>query len=197
MTMGRGGVFGKPYQFGMKDPFEQFMPKKPVGTGGVFGGQFDDDPTAMPAPQQPEKRWLEGGKFGWKDGLALALGAIGDARTGRPQTSQMILGSMQQRRQAEERQRLFEQQRKAGLEDYRTQKQIDQEYAAPPKATAFQQDYEYILRNFGPEAAEKFRNNKVDPPEYRQGADGRFYRVEVGQPQVLGSTLPAGWTLGN
>lgn len=37
--------------------------------------------------------------------------------------------------------------------------------------------------------------NRANPPEWRQGADGRFYRVETAQPQVLGSTLPQGWTI--
>jgi hypothetical protein len=109
------------------------LPKRPIGTGGVFNGQFDNDPMAQPQQQmQPQnKRWLEGGKFGWKDGLALALGAIGDARTGRPMTSQLILGSYQQRKQAEERQKLMEQQRQAGLEDYGKKLQMEQQYKTP------------------------------------------------------------------
>lgn len=37
--------------------------------------------------------------------------------------------------------------------------------------------------------------NKANPPLWRQGADGQFYRVETAPPQVLGSTLPQGWTI--
>lgn len=37
--------------------------------------------------------------------------------------------------------------------------------------------------------------NVANPPEWRVGPDGRFYRMETAQPQVLGSTLPQGWTI--
>jgi hypothetical protein len=37
--------------------------------------------------------------------------------------------------------------------------------------------------------------NVANPPLWRQGPDGQFYRVETAQPQVLGSTLPPGWTI--
>lgn len=37
--------------------------------------------------------------------------------------------------------------------------------------------------------------NVANPPLWRQGPDGQFYRVETAQPQVLGSTLPQGWTI--
>lgn len=57
----------------------------------------------MPMPEMtptnlPRQRWLEGGKFTGKDAIGLALGAIGDAFTGRPMATQMVSGAFQQQR---------------------------------------------------------------------------------------------------
>ena len=184
----RGGVFGNPHQFG-GDPLAAFMPKKPIGTGGVFNGQFDDEPTAQ--PQQKKS----GGFFGQGGAGRGIAGTIGDYLLQMSGARPIYAPAMQQKRAMDYQQKLMEQQRQAGREDKMWEWQ--NKPVAAPKATAFQQDYEYILANFGPEEAERFRNNKIDPPEWRQGADGRFYRVETAQPQVLGAELPTGWTIGN
>lgn len=50
-----------------------------------------------------------------------------------------------------------------------------------------------------PEQRAAYQQLQEAKPEYRQGADGQFYRVQVGgaapQPQILGQTLPQGWTV--
>lgn len=38
-------------------------------------------------------------------------------------------------------------------------------------------DYDFIRQNLGEEAAKTFLQNKTDPPQYRQGPDGQFYRI--------------------
>lgn len=166
--------------------------------GGVFGGgpqagyapqrkPWELVPVQHQLPQQPQpqqqQRWLDGGKFKGRDALALALGAIGDAFTGRPVTSQLILGNMQQRRQAEQQQLQAQQQRIEGREDKIWEWQNKPQQAPDP--TTFQRDYQYILETQGPEAAQQYMANKVNPPVWRQGADGQFYRVETAQPQAF------------
>jgi hypothetical protein len=85
----RRGLFGS----GMMPQYGASMPQ---------GMGIQENPMAAMAPEQPKQRWMDGGKFGTKDAIGLALGAIGDAFTGRPMTSQMILGARQDRRQQEQ-----------------------------------------------------------------------------------------------
>ena len=56
-------------------------------------------------------------------------------------------------------------------------------------------DFEFIRQRLGEKEAEEFLRNKANPPVYRVGPDGQFYRVDVAQPQVLGTELPEGWTV--
>jgi hypothetical protein len=114
------------------------------GYGGIFGGPMAGQLSRPPEQKPP--RWLDGGKFKGKDALALALGAIGDAFTGRPMTANLVAGSFQQRRDAEQQQRMMQQQRQAGLEDYRVKKEIDLGYPEPVKPPAIAQEVEWFNR---------------------------------------------------
>lgn len=82
MTMGRGGVFGNPDMYSQRDPFkkrgllnedmvDQYTQNWPtLNMADVPMGQAEEKPTS----------WLQGGeKFGWREGLGLALAGIGDA----------------------------------------------------------------------------------------------------------------------
>lgn len=118
----------------------------PLGGGrfGAFGGRFgkpwEFDPiqhTAASYAQAPEqeekKRWLDGGKFGAKEGIALALGAIGDAFTGRPNTAQFLMHNMAQKKAAER----AEQQRLQSIQDSRDQYMWQRDFDLKnPKPTA-------------------------------------------------------------
>lgn len=55
-------------------------------------------------------------------------------------------------------------------------------------------DYEFIKGNLGEEAATEFLKNKANPPQYRQGADGRFYRIDAAKPPTrpVGQLRPVG-----
>lgn len=66
----RGGMFGR---VGRADP-------SVVSDGAGYGlPQLSGDVVAAGQAPTRSPSWLNGGKFGWKDGLALTIGAIGDA----------------------------------------------------------------------------------------------------------------------
>lgn len=43
-------------------------------------------------------------------------------------------------------------------------------------------DFQFIRQTLGDEAAQEFLRNKANPPAYRVGPDGQFYRVDVATP---------------
>ena len=98
--------------------------------GNPNGLQFNDSELTVPltqtqpmtAPQIPtmpdNRRWMDGGKFTWKDGLGLALGAIGDAFTRQPMTANMVNQSFQHRRALEEAEKQRAADREANRSDW-------------------------------------------------------------------------------
>jgi hypothetical protein len=138
---------------------------------GFGGGTFDMDGTAttpvanlaqpitpIAAPQDDPKRWLEGGKFGWRDGVGLALGAVGDALTQRPVTTSLVHGAFQQNRALKQQ----EQQRQAGLSDWLWKEQYKRNNPEPAAPTALQRNYEF-LSGMDPELGEQYLANSANP----------------------------------
>lgn len=96
------------------------------GFGGIFGSPLTArSVSAFQQPEQKPARFIDGGKFRGKDALALALGAIGDAFTGRPLAAQNLFGSIAARREAEQQQRLAQQKRAADIEDAQRKRQFE------------------------------------------------------------------------
>lgn len=164
-----------------------------AGFGGIFGSPLAAQ--SVNAFQQPEqKRFIDGGKFKGKDALALALGAIGDAFTGRPMTANLVAGSFQQRRDAEQQQRLMQQQRQAGLEDYEAKKKIDLGYPDPPKPPAIAQEVAWF--NSLPPEQQAAASAALD--QLRPIMESTWQGPQVvprPQARVIGPELPPGWTV--
>jgi hypothetical protein len=82
--MGRGGIFGNPdMYFNQNDPMKK---KRGLLDSDMVDSYTQDwatiDPAQVPTGQAEEKpvSYLQGGdKFGWRDGVGLALAGIGDA----------------------------------------------------------------------------------------------------------------------
>lgn len=55
-------------------------------------------------------------------------------------------------------------------------------------------DFEYIRQNLGEDAAKQFLQNKADPPQYRQGPDGQFYRISPTQGASPTTSAPPAFT---
>lgn len=57
-------------------------------------------------------------------------------------------------------------------------------------------DYNFWQSVLSPEEFQKWRQNKIDPPQYRQGADGRFYRIDVAPPGPAPTITEDEWSKG-
>lgn len=139
----------------------------PGPVSGYGGGTFNMDgtqatqpdqtliPQPMPAEQEKDPRWLEGGKFGWQDAAGLALGAIGDALSGQPTTAQMVQGSFQQNRAT----KLAEQQREQSLAD---KLWLAQQKRAEPNPTELERNYDFLSR-MNPDLGQQYITNRANP----------------------------------
>lgn len=181
----------------------------PLGGGGFglfgapkFGKKRFPDFEPMPSPQMPqanqpkEQDWMSGGKMTGRDAAGLALLAIGDA-FGRKGSNN--LGNMLQNRMAmQQQERMAQQQREQGWQDWQRKFDYTQANKAPetPTPTTMQRDYEYIRATQGEEAAKTYIGNKINPPVWRQGSDGQFYRVDTAGGQMPPDTLPADFDFG-
>lgn len=133
MTMGRGGVFGNPDMYlGPKNPFKKrgLLDADPMDQYTRNWQTIDPAqvPTGQAVEEQP-KSWQEGGKFGLKDGIALALAGIGDAfaaeNGANPQVMQGMMANAMKAREAArkaqiaaaERQQVVSALRNQGLND--------------------------------------------------------------------------------
>ncbi|HKR17661.1 hypothetical protein [Rhizorhapis sp.] len=143
--------------------------------GNSRGLQFNDSELAAPliqvqpmtAPQMPtipdNRRWLEGGKFTLKDGLGLALGAIGDAFTRQPMTANMVNQSFQNQRALQQR----EADRKTSMSDWLWKEQWERNNPKPVNNDTAA-DYAFIAQQLGPDAAKAYLQNKTLPPPFVQ-----------------------------
>lgn len=71
-----------------------------------------------------------------------------------------------------------QQKRDEDFQDWQRQYDYQVDHAKPVNNDTVA-DYEYIRQNLGEDAAKQFLQNKADPPQYRQGPDGQFYRIET------------------
>lgn len=138
---------------------------------------------ARPQPGAPKGGFLAPGGAG----RAIA-GTIGDVLLQHNDLAPIYAPTMQlqQQMQAEEQQRQRE--RMEGREDKRW------EWANKPPPTPNNDtvaDYDFIMRTLGPKKAQEYLENKANPPVWRQGADGAFYRVDT-QPNrpAVGTVVP-------
>lgn len=184
LPMKRGGLFGA---------IPQIPTYNTPGTAPDRVGAF------TPAQPQQPLSFLQGGKLTGKDALGLALAGIGDAfgRRGSNNVGMLIGQNMmarQQRDQMAQMEKMRQQQRMEGRED--KQWEWQNRPVEGPDPTTFQRDYQYIMQTQGPQAAAKFMENKINPPVWRQGADGQFYRVDTAGGDLPPDTLPADFDFG-
>jgi hypothetical protein len=146
---------------------------------------YEDAQPAQPA-HAPRRSWFEGGKFGWKDGLALTLGALGDAmqQAGGGQATFLPLLTASRKHQRDLADAAA--QRKADVADWIAKEQWKRANPQPVNNDTVA-DYDFIRSKLGDKAGEEFLRNKANPPVWRQGPDGQFYRVDTPQATSIGA----------
>jgi hypothetical protein len=176
-------------------------PKGLLGNGGMFGHEtpgygdgvpMGQGPAAAPSPQ-PEQG---GGFFKPGGGAQLALAGVSDfidRRQGnRPTAIAGMLAGQQYAQQQAAALAAEQRKRSQGLQDYEAKAQIDAQYAEQ-KPTSLQQNYEWLKQN-NPDEAENYLERMTNNYQYRQGADGRFYRMDIAKPPTkpVGTLRPVG-----
>lgn len=149
---------------------------------GMFGGRA---PQLAPAPQQAPS----GG------GTKRVIGILGDALLGLAGQQGVYAPLMAHQRQMEQNLQLAQQRRQWENDDWR--QRYEYELAHPkPTNNDTAADYAFWQQHLSPEQFETWVQNRVDPPQYRQGADGQFYRVQTAPQTLPPDTLPADFDFG-
>jgi hypothetical protein len=162
---------------------QQVSPLQAYGDGSTPA--MMQQPMSQPMPEeQPAK---------FKPNI---LGVIGDAMQvfGGGQATYMNSVREQQERSELMRQRamMAQQERETGWQDWVKKKEYERANPDPVRNDTVA-DYEFIKQTAGEEAAKQFVMNKANPPEYRQGPDGNFYRVNTQSAPDISQGLPPGF----
>lgn len=141
-----------------------------AGGGGVFGG--GQPPVAAAAPEQPKKG------FDW----GKLIGVLGDSLSivggGQAQYVPNLIDQRNRRQAQEYAEQTYQRRRGDENQDWQLREQWKRDNPAPINNDTVA-DYEFYKRTLTPEQFKTWLQNKVDPPQYRQGADGQFYRINT------------------
>lgn len=169
---------------GLFNPLQQQVPMQ----RGLLGA--DIDPNAQPmtgpaAPIQQKKRGIFGGLFDSPEGsdgfnvnpkLAI-ISQILSGMSGKQSPAYAIWAAQQQQHRAEQ---LAAANRENDFTDWqRKQEWTQQNPTAPNNDTVA--DFNFWKQTLPPEQFNTWLQNKINPPQYRQGPDGQFYRMDTGQ----------------
>lgn len=180
-----GIIYGDQPDFGIPDDGRN-------GRLGTFGFGIDPDTqsavdqyAAMPA--QPKESGFE--RFMGK--AAPLLGVLGDAllaANGRP-LQYAPLRARERQQSLEEAQ--YQLRRADDNADWYARQEWERRNPKPINNDTVA-DYEFWRSKLSPEQFSAYVQNKIDPPQYRQGLDGRFYRMEIAPSLPPAPTKPVG-----
>ncbi|MXO67791.1 hypothetical protein GRI72_02950 [Altererythrobacter marinus] len=174
----RRGLFGAPRDVQMPPIVPQRTPQ------GEYGLGF----------QKPDAKPGLGTRLlgeGWED-KAFAVGGL---MRGDPSGAYMLQQRKDMAAQQAAQTAAEQRKRAADLADWRWKQDYQREN---PGGTALQQNYEW-LRETNPDAADAYLERMTSNYEYRQGPDGRFYRIDIAEQPArpVGGLKPMGGTGGN
>lgn len=163
-----GGKRKKIGLFGTIDPYDT------PGYGDGMGPGVMPQGVPERAQEAPKGIW-NGGKFTARDGIGLALGAIGDGLAqhygGQAMVAPMLMGRIQQRDEMKRAEAQYQRRRQDSLDDWKTQQDYKRQY---PDLTNFQ---------------ENLRAGGIDPRSPEGMRMARDYVDRLGDPNVT-TTLP-------
>lgn len=160
--------------FGASTP-NMISETRPTIAAGGMGGGGNPPAVVAAAPDEPRKG------FDW----GKALGVLGDSLSilGGGQASYVPL--MQQRRlQAAARayaEQQYQRRRADEQQDWEAREQWKRDHPAPVNNDTVA-DYNFWKQTLAPDQFKTWLQNRIDPPQYRQGPDGSFYRINPTAP---------------
>lgn len=155
--------------FGSRVPVKPFQIDGIGGPVDTRGAEMGALPGVSPAILQQDGGFL-GKAAPW-------MGVIGDALLAANNRPAMYTPMIAQQRQQEREQQ-------NAIERWKTQ--FDYERANPkPINNDTANDYAFWQSRLSPEEFAVWRQNKIDPPQYRQGPDGQFYRISPTAPPPI------------
>ena len=172
--------FGGMFPGGMESPYTT----PPI----VAPQRMAEEGAAAPAPEPRKPGFFKPGGAGQYVFAALAdtlARQMDEAPTA-------VAGIMQQQQRAQElaeKQRMASVERENGWQDWLRKKEWEQANPGPVNNDTVA-DYNFIRQTLGDEAGQAFLRNKADPPQYRQGPDGQFYRVSPPVSAPVGKLTP-------
>jgi hypothetical protein len=140
--------------------------------GGFGGGTFDMSGHRLPEPQQAPQSAPK------RNTSQRIAGYIADALAGLAGREGPYAQQLAYEQRVRDQESTYQRRRADEYADW--QKQQEWERANPkPSSNDTVADFNFISQNLGAEAAQEFLRNKANPPAYRVGPDGQFYRVDV------------------
>lgn len=174
--------------FGMnRKPKGLFAQPRVMGAGILPGDQPDYGMGDFPAvPQEVPHNYAQNGNAGKKRGglfgtgiqLRDVVGIAGDAVAINRGMTPMFAQSQQQERLAKQKALLAEQEAQRERAEWIFREQWKRENPAP-RVNDTEADYAFWQSKLTPEEFAVWKKNRVSPPVWRQGEDGRFYQMET------------------
>ena len=158
-------------------------PERPWGQprrGGLFGASAQPRDMPMTANAQPmaPKKGFDWGKL---------IGVLGDSLSiaggGAPQYVPNLIDQRNRRQAMDYAEQTYQRRRGDEMADWQARQEYERRNPKPVNNDTVA-DYQFIVQNLGEEAGKEFLKNKANPPQYRQGPDGQFYRIDVAPGQM-------------
>lgn len=175
-----GGNRKKIGLFGTIDPYDT------PGYGDGMGPGVMPQGVPEQAQEAPKGIW-NGGKFTARDGIGLALGAIGDGLAqhygGQAMVAPMLMGRIQQRDEMKRAEAQYQRRRQDAMTDWQTQQKWERDNPKPVNNDTVA-DYNFIRQTLGDQSARDYLSNKTLPPPFVQrNSDGTSTLYPQGLPR--------------
>ena len=148
-------------------------PLAPRRRGGLFGASAQLPDMPMTATAQPQKKGFDWGKL---------IGVLGDSLSiaggGAPQYVPNLIDQRNRQQAQAYAEQQYQRRRGDEQQDWQQREQWKRDNPAPINNDTVA-DYEFYKRTLTPDQFKTWLQNKVDPPQFRQGPDGQFYRINT------------------